>query len=52
MQYYLNELKFLDFEYIVIKEKAFPVIVTNEDYIQNTAMKTIKVNTSATSNFF
>ena len=52
MQYYLNELKFLDFEYIVIKEKAFPVIVTNEDYIQNTAMKTIKVNTSATSIFF
>lgn len=52
MQYYLNELKFLDFEYIIIKEKAFPVIVTNEDYIKNTVMKKIKVDTSATSNFF
>ena len=52
MQYYLNEIKFLDFEYIIIKENAFPIIITNEDYIQNTVMKNIKVETSTTSNFF
>ena len=52
MQYFINEIKYLDFEYLVIKEKAFPIIVTNEDYIQNTVMKKIKVDTSTTLNFF
>ena len=52
MQYYLNEIKFLDFEYLIVKEKAFPLIVTNEEYIKNTSMKSIKVNTSTVANFF
>lgn len=52
MQYYLNEIKFLDFEYLIIKENAFPLIVTNEDYIKNKVMEKIKVTSASTANFF
>lgn len=52
MQYYLDELKFLEFEYIAIKEKAFPVLVTNEDYIKNKAMEKLKTTVASTASFF
>lgn len=52
MQYYLNEIKYLDFEYLVVKEKAFPLIITNEDYIKNKTMEKIKVTATSTASFF
>lgn len=52
MQYYLDEIKFLDFEYIVIKAKAFPLIVTNENYIKNNVTKKVQIDISANSGFF
>lgn len=52
MQYYLNEIKYLDFEYLIIKENAFPLIITNEDYIKNKTMEKIKVTATSTASFF
>lgn len=52
MQYYLDELKYLEFEYIAIKEKAFPIIVTNEEYTKNKAMEKLKPTVASTASFF
>ena len=52
MQYYLKELKYLDFEYLLIKGKSFPIIVTNEDYKKNKVSEKIKLNTTSTGGFF
>lgn len=52
MQYYSKELKYLDFEYLLIKQRSFPIIVTNEDYKRNKVSEKIKLNTTSTGGFF
>lgn len=49
---YRDELNLLSFEYILITEDKFPLIITNEDHVPNETNKSIKVSTKATSGFF
>lgn len=49
---YQDELNLLSFEYILITEDRFPIIITNEDHVSNETNKSIKVSTKATSGFF
>ena len=52
IQVYSEELLQLSFEYILITDNSFPVIVTGEKYKKNNTIKEIKVSNSSTQGFF
>lgn len=52
MNYFDEELNYLDFEYLIIRKNCLPLIATNEDYIESQVLKKIEVKKETYSDFF